>query len=95
MLDDRKSHMHTHNPAHKKIPKVVDLHTSDQRLISHIGELVGNIAPRVAIVRGAAGLRKMMVLYQMVTGVRCSAINWLYMSAIGILPTLLRVLTSE
>jgi hypothetical protein len=64
---DRKSHMHTHNPADKKIPEAIDLHTGDQRLIGHIGELVGNIAWRVAILQGAAGLRKMMVLCQMVT----------------------------
>ena len=63
--------MHTHNPAHKKIPEAVDLHTSNQGLIGYVGELVSNIAWRVAIPRGAAGLGKMMVLCQVVTGVRC------------------------
>ena len=95
MLDDRKNHMHTHNPAHKKIPEAVDLHISDQGLISYVGELVSNIAWRVAILQGAVGLRKMMVLCQMITGVRCSAVNWLYTSVIGALPTLLRIPVSE
>ena len=53
MLEDRKSHMHTHNPAHK-IPEAVDLHTSNQGPIGYVGELAVNIGWRVAILRGAA-----------------------------------------
>jgi len=95
MLNDRKSYIHTHNPACRKIPEAADLHTRHQCFADHICELIGYTTKRVPFLRDTAGLADLMILSQMITGVRCSAINWLDLAAIATLPTLLRVLASK
>jgi hypothetical protein len=82
MLNDRKSSIHTHNPAYKKIPEAVDLHTRHQCFAGHICELIGSTTKRVPFLRDTAELADLMILSQMITGVRFSAINWLDLVAI-------------
>jgi hypothetical protein len=96
ILDDLKSHMHTHNPAYQKIPETVSLHVGNQGFISYVADLLDD-GLRWGIDLLALAIRFGLTVAgnEMLACMVGSAIHRDHLPIIGALPAFLRVVAGK